>query len=55
MTMGQYDPELIIEPDKVRFLAKMAHWRSKVIIVSSYSFVLVKGLFISGVNFGKKA
>ena len=43
MTMGQYDPKLIIEPDKVKFLAKKAHLRSKVISVRLRSFMLAKG------------
>ena len=43
MTMGQYDPKLIIEQDKVKFLAKKAHLRSKLINVSLRSFMLAKG------------
>ena len=41
--MGQYDPELNIELDAVKFLANMANWRSKIISASLHSFMLAKG------------
>ena len=53
MTMGQYDPELIIRPDMVQYWAKKVYLRSN----NKYEliFIHIGQRAISGANLGNVA